>query len=216
MRYDAVIFDLDGTLVDSVDDIAAAANAALENCGFPPRGVDEFRLFIGEGAEKMLGKALPPSAGAADLGACLEGFMDAYREAFDVRTRLYDGMEELLCSLCEKSVKLAVLSNKPQEMTSKIARSLLSRWDFAEVVGHSERTPRKPDPSGATAVCERMGVAASAAAFLGDSAIDMQTAVAAGMLPVGALWGFRGRDELLSSGARHIIGHPGELEGVLE
>ena len=216
MRYEAVIFDLDGTLVDSVADIAAAANTALGARGFAGRGVDEYKLFIGGGAEEMIKKALPPDASPADIAACLEGFMTSYRKAFDVRTKLYDGMDKLLCSLCDRGVKLAVLSNKPQEMTSKIALSLLSRWEFAEVVGHSESTPRKPDPAGAEGVCRRMGVAAGKTALVGDSAVDMQAAVAAGMLPVGALWGFRDRDELVRSGARHVIGRPAELAGVLE
>ncbi|MCY4042947.1 MAG: HAD family hydrolase [Candidatus Dadabacteria bacterium] len=216
MKYEAVIFDLDGTLVDSVADIAAAANSSLLALGFAGRDVDEYKFFIGGGAEEMIKKALPPDASPADVSACLEGFMASYREAFDVRTKLYDGMDKLLCSLSGRGVKLAVLSNKPHEMTSKIAVSLLSRWDFAEIVGHSERTPRKPDPAGAEGVCRRMGVAADKTALVGDSAVDMETAVAAGMLPVGVLWGFRGRDELVRSGARHVIGRPEELEGVLE
>lgn len=215
MSYKAVIFDLDGTLVDSVADIANAANSALRERGFAGRGVDEYRLFIGGGAEEMIRKALPREAPDGEVRACLGGFMDFYRENFAVHTKLYDGMAELLGSLCERGFKLAVLSNKPQEMTSKIARSFLSDWRFLEVVGHSGETPRKPDPSGALEVCGRLSVSPDETALVGDSAVDMKTAVAAGMLPVGALWGFRGREELASGGARHIIERPPELIRVM-
>ncbi len=215
MKYKAVIFDLDGTLVDSVADIANAANSALRARGFAERGVDEYRLFIGGGAEEMIKKALPQGASPCDVSGCLDGFMASYRKGFDIYTKLYDGMSELLCSLCEKNIRLAVLSNKPQEMTSSISRSLLSKWRFARVVGHSEETPRKPDPSGALNLCGPLSVSASETALVGDSGIDMKTAVAAGMLPVGALWGFRGRDELISAGARYVIERPAELMRII-
>ncbi len=215
MKYEAVIFDLDGTLVDSVADIAGAANMALRAHGFEARKTDEYRFFIGEGAREMIKKALPPSAGESDIGKCLEGFMAFYREGFDVHTKLYDGMPELLGALCGRGVKIAVLSNKPQEMTSKIADSLLAGWDFSEIVGHSEKVPRKPDPSGALELCKRMGVSAAASVFVGDSAIDMKTATASGMLPVGVLWGFRSREELVQSGAAYVMERPGELEEII-
>ncbi len=215
MKYKAVIFDLDGTLVDSAADIAAAANMALTANGFAVHSVDKYRFFIGEGAESMIRKALPAGASESDVRLCVEGFMDFYRKGFDVHTKLYEGIADLLGALCEKNVKLAVLSNKPQEMTSKITRSLFADWHFSEIIGHSEKTPRKPDPSGALGVCERICVASNEVAFVGDSAIDMKTAVAAGMLPVGALWGFRGRDELTSSGARYVMESPAELTNMM-
>lgn len=215
MKYEAVIFDLDGTLVDSVADIARAANASLTENGFAGRDVEEYRFFIGEGAAAMMKKALPKGASAERVNLCVESFMTFYGRAFDIHTKLYDGMAETLGTLCSKGVKLAVLSNKPQEMTSKIAQSLLSDWDFSQVLGHSEQTPRKPDPAGALRACVRMGVEAGSTAFVGDSAIDMETAVSAGMLPVGALWGFRGGDELAAAGARHLIGSPAELEDIV-
>ncbi len=215
MKYKAVIFDLDGTLVDSVSDIANAANSALRASGFSARGVDEYRFFIGGGAEEMIRKALPREATESDVRDCLEGFMDFYRKGYDIHTKLYDGMAHLLGVLCEKGFKLAVLSNKPQEMTSKIARRLLSGWNFLEIVGYGEKTPRKPDPSGAFAVCESLSVSAEETVLVGDSEIDMKTAVAAGMLPVGALWGFRDREELRAGGARYIIERPAELEGII-
>ncbi|QMU56012.1 MAG: HAD-IA family hydrolase [Candidatus Mycalebacterium zealandia] len=215
MRYEVVIFDLDGTLIDSVADIAHAANMSLSANGFAERGLDEYRFFIGEGAAAMMKKALPDGASAEQVNKCVESFMIFYRRAFDIHTKLYDGIAEALSVLCSKSVKVAVLSNKPQEMTSKIAQTLLSRWEFSEVVGHGEGTPRKPDPAGALGVCGRIGVEVEKAALVGDSAIDMETAVSAGMLPVGVLWGFRGRDELESAGARHLIESPAELEAIL-
>ncbi len=215
LKYKAVIFDLDGTLVDSVADIANAANASLQRNGFPHRDVDEYRLFIGEGAEGMIKKALPQNASRADIGRCLEGFMLSYREGFDVLTKPYDGIEKLLGALCGGGVTIAVLSNKPQEMTSKIVRSLLSDWPFAEIVGHSGETPRKPDPAGALGLCSRISIGPEQTAFVGDSAIDMKTAVAAGMLPVGVLWGFRSRDELVGAGARYVMEHPADLTDII-
>ena len=217
MKYKAVVFDLDGTLIDSATDLGNAVNRVLAVHGFPIHEIAKYRMFIGDGAETMVKRALPEqSRDDQTLQRCLGEFLEDYYQNFDVDTVLYDGIADLLDVLSEKSIKLSILTNKPYEIAVKFLDSILSGWEFGVVVGQKNGLPKKPDPAGAFLVSEKLGVSNDQIAYLGDSGIDMRTAVSAGMLPIGVLWGFRGRDELLDNGAKYLINEPLEVNNLIE
>ena len=212
MEYKAVLFDLDGTLIDTVDDIGDAANRVLSNRKFPTHSISTYRLFIGEGVRMLLTYALPEEDRKKELiTACLKEFIEDYRFNYNVKTKLYDGIPELLDMLTVRGLKLAILSNKPHPITKDCVAFFLSQWDFDIVLGQHDSTPRKPDPQGALEVAQKLAIAPSNFIYLGDTAIDMKTAVSAGMFPVGVLWGFRSLKELKENGARIVIEAPMQL-----
>lgn len=216
MKYKAVLFDLDGTLIDTVDDIGDAANKVLSNRGFPTHSIPTYRLFIGEGARMLLTRALPEEDRNEDIiDACLKEFIEDYRYNYNIKTNLYDGVPELLDRLQVRGLKLAILSNKPHPMTKDCVAFFLSRWNFDAVLGQHDSIPRKPDPQGALEVAQRLAIPPSSFIYLGDTAIDMKTAVSAGMFPVGVLWGFRSLAELKENGARVVIDAPMQLMDII-
>lgn len=217
MNYEAVVFDLDGTLIDSLDDLADSVNQALVMNGFPARGNGCFRYFIGSGAATMVAKALPGDArDEKTVEKCLGDFNSIYSESFNVKTKLYDGIPDLLDEISQRGMKKAILTNKPHTFTEKYVKDLLAEWNFEVVIGQRDEIPRKPDPSGAIRISRELGVGSSETVYLGDSGVDMITAVRAGMLPVGVLWGFRTGDELRENGARHLIETPMELIPIID
>lgn len=217
MNYKAVVFDLDGTLVDSAADLGNAVNRALEARGFPVHDISRYQDFIGSGAEMMVKRALPEDKrDETILKECLGEFMNDYNENFDVDTVLYDGIPELLDHLSEKSIILTLLTNKPEQITLKLNESLLSNWDFKVVMGSRVGIPKKPDPTGAKLLLERIGIPGNQTVYFGDSGIDMKTAVSSGMVPVGVLWGFRDREELEASGAKYIIKQPLDILEMID
>jgi phosphoglycolate phosphatase len=212
MEYKAVLFDLDGTLIDTVDDIGDAANRVLSNRGLPTHSISDYRLFIGEGVRMLFTRALPEESRNQDLiTACLKEFIEDYRCNYNVKTKPYDGVPELLDMLQVRGLKLAILSNKPDPITKDCVAFFLSQWDFDVVLGQQDSIPRKPDPQGALEVAQRLAIQPSNFIYLGDTAIDMKTAVSAGMFPVGVLWGFRSLEELMGNGARVVIDEPMQL-----
>lgn len=211
----AVIFDLDGTLLDTLEDIADAVNAGLAANGFPPHSKETYRTFIGKGADNLVFRALPKEArDEATVKRCLAGFHEVYSRNWNKKTRPYPGIAQLLDALISRGIKLAVLSNKPQRFTSLCVTEQLSRWTFEAVLGASETLPLKPDPAGALEIARRLTIAPKDFIYIGDSAIDIKTARAAGMFAVGALWGFRGREELEQAGAQALIERPEQLLGL--
>lgn len=211
----AIIFDLDGTLINSLDDIAAAANHALATLGQPTHTVEEYRYKVGYGADVLFQKALPADAQHLVPGALVR-FKAYYAEHMDDHTRLYDGVGDMLDALQRRGIPLAVLSNKPHAATVAIVKKMLGRWQFAAVAGHRENVPKKPAPEPALALAAELQVEPRRVYFVGDAEPDMQTAAAAGMNAVGALWGFRSREELIHHGAKHLIAHPLELLDVID
>ncbi len=212
MKFQATLFDLDGTLLDTVDDIGDAANRVLSKNGFPIHPISSYYQFIGEGVKVLFTRALPKENRNEDLiDACLKEFVEDYRHNYDVKSKPYDGIPELLDELSMRSIKLAILSNKPDPLTKNCVASLLSNWDFEVVFGQRASVPRKPDPKGALEIAERLTISPSNFLFLGDTAIDMKTAVSAGMFSVGVAWGFRPSKELKENGARAIIEKPMQL-----
>jgi phosphoglycolate phosphatase len=212
MDYSAIIFDLDGTLLDTLADIAEAANRVLVQRGFAPHPLDSYRQFVGEGVRVLFERSLPHEACSDEvLAACGEDFRQVYAQCWNVQTRPYDGIEDLLSLLVTRGVRLAVLSNKPDVFTKSCVREYFPQFPFEAVLGQRDGTPRKPDPAGAREIAATMDLAPDRFLYLGDTAVDMQTALAAGMFPVGALWGFRPLSELLSGGARVVIERPAAL-----
>ena len=214
MALKAVLFDLDGTLTNTLEDIANAMNRALRLHGLPEFSVNEYRYLVGDGVRKLAERAC---RGRSELEDSVRQVYQAYYQAHArERTAPYDGVPELLAELSRRGIKLAVFSNKPHADTCAVVAHYFPEIAFEAVRGQMEGTPVKPDPAGALAIAEEMGLKPEQFAYLGDTATDMRCAVNAGMLPVGALWGFRTAEELLQSGAQALIEHPSLLIGLLE
>ncbi|MCK4623702.1 MAG: HAD family hydrolase [Phycisphaerae bacterium] len=212
MNYQAVLFDLDGTLLDTIDDLADSMNAALERLGCPGHGVDEYRLFVGDGVDTFARRVLPEDRQDEPIVArCVELLQAEYANRWNVKTRPYDGVAEMLNGLAARGLAMAVLSNKPDDSTKLCVANLLPDWRFDMVQGVADGFTPKPDPAGALKIAETIGIAPGEFLYLGDTNTDMQTATAAGMYPVGATWGFRPADELSANGAKTLINHPTDL-----
>jgi|ERR1035437_1503832 phosphoglycolate phosphatase len=209
MPFRATIFDLDGTLLDTLDDIANTANSVLAGRGFPTHPNADYRTFIGEGVVKLMLRALPNThQDEATVQACVGDYVQEYERTWNALTRPYPGVPEMLDALVVRGLKLAVLSNKPDRFTQRCVDELLAKWAFDVVLGASDQFPRKPDPASAIETAKRLGVPPAECLYVGDSGVDMRTARAAHMCAVGALWGFRGREELLNDGAQFLIKKP--------
>lgn len=207
--YQAVLFDLDGTLTDTLADIAAAMNRALRLHGLPEWPVEAYRYLVGNGAKVLAQRCVRERT---DMAEAVRQTYQAYYEAHNlVRTRPYDGVQDMLAALVAQGMRLAVLSNKPDADTKAVVRHFFPDVAFDVVRGQLEGVPVKPDPAGALAVAAQMGLAPGAFLYLGDTSVDMQCALAAGMHPVGAVWGFRTAQELTDSGAEHLAHTPGDL-----
>ncbi|MFO0910469.1 MAG: HAD family hydrolase [Isosphaeraceae bacterium] len=217
MPFRAVVFDLDGTLLNTLDDIAAAANTVLAETGFPTHPVESYREFIGRGVSILFQRALPETARDAEtIVRCVNGFQVAYGVLWNHLTRPYDGIPALLDELTARATILTLLSNKPDDFTQQCARQYLAAWPFRVVIGASDRIPRKPDPTGVFELAAQVGLPPREFVYVGDSAVDMETATRAGMYPVGVSWGFRPVSELRQAGARAIIETPNQLLDLLD
>jgi phosphoglycolate phosphatase len=216
MVYAAVLFDLDGTLLDTLADIANASNAALATLGFPRHPVEAYRYFVGEGIEVLARRILPENHRSdSDVAASLAAINREFGAGLLVETRPYDGIPELLSRLAHKSVKLAVVSNKPHEFVLRSVAAHFESGRFSTVLGQRKNVPIKPDPAIALEAARLLSVDPGQCLYVGDSGIDMRTAVNVGMYPVGVLWGFRDADELLATGAKTLIKKPSELLALL-
>jgi phosphoglycolate phosphatase len=212
MKVRAVLFDLDGTLLDTLEDIGRAANRVLASNGFPEHPLESYKEFVGDGAAVLFQRALPGGYEQGEtLERCLGQFREDYGHAWNIATRPYPGIPELLSGLSERGIRMSVFSNKPHSITVACVGGLLGGWTFDVVLGYREGSPKKPDPSGALAIARRTGIPPDEFLYLGDTGTDMETARAAGMKPAGALWGFRTEEELLRHGAQLLLIRPGEL-----
>lgn len=213
----AVLFDLDGTLLDTLADIADSANAVLEERGFPIHDQDAYRYHVGSGVKTLFQRALPEAARSDELvEACVASFRDVYDRRWNVKTRPFEGISELLDGLVERGVKMAVLSNKPHHFTRKCVAEYLAPWPLDPVLGQREGIPLKPNPAAALEVAGQLKIAPREFLYLGDTGTDMLTARSAGMRPVGALWGFRPEQELRQAGADLLIRAPREMLSLLD
>ena len=216
MQFQAICFDLDGTLLDSLADLAHCTNKILLKRGFPEHPLDSFRYFVGDGARMMMTRVLPEELRNESLiEECRQDFEEAYRDCWNEQTLPYEDIPELLDALTNLQQKLTVLSNKPHEFSILAVKHFLPNWEFELVLGHRKGVPRKPNPAGMLDICEKLQIPAEKFLYLGDTATDMKTAVAAGCFPVGVLWGFRPEEELRDNGARAIVKKPLDVLDLL-
>ena len=217
MAFKALLFDLDGTLLDTLEDLADSANFALRQLGCPEHPLVSYKYLVGEGVESLMQRALPPDRrDPPTMAQCVAAMRKEYSVRWSRKTRPYEGVPELLDGLTARHVPMAVLSNKPDEFTNLCVTRLLPRWRFDAVVGAKPALPKKPDPTGALQIVAQFRCSVADVLYLGDTNTDMQTAVAAGMFPVGALWGFRTRDELLAGGAKMLARNPRDVLDIID
>lgn len=196
------IFDLDGTLVDSLRDLADSTNLVLSINNFPTHPVEAYRHFVGDGAYQLVRRALPEDSREESVVLTCKGQFDViYNERCFAHTRPYDGAKELLKHCREAGILTAVLSNKPHPFTKQIVERLFSPGDFDMVLGQQDGMPKKPDPAGVERILQALKTAPEDAVLIGDSDVDVITAKNAGICSVGVCWGFRGREELSRAGA---------------
>lgn len=211
VRFNAVIFDLDGTLLDSLDDLADSVNTVLAARGLPTHGRDAYRAFVGNGIATLVRRAAPAGTPDADLHDMLAAGRAEYGRRWDARSRPYPGIPAMLDALARAGVRLALLSNKPDAFTQLCAQRFFAPWPWAAARGAREGAPLKPDPAAALDLAREMGLAPGEVLFAGDSDVDVRTARNAGMFAAGVLWGFRGADELAAAGADRLFADPEEL-----
>ena len=214
MRYKAVIFDLDGTLLDTLDDLSDAGNRALAAHGFPTHPPEAYRYFVGDGMRSLCQRILGNHATPDNIEKVQQAFAADYAQNSAVKTAPYDGIPALLGALKTRGLPLAVLSNKPDSMTCQVIERYFPGV-FTIARGQQEGIPRKPAPDGALAIIKQLKLPESQILYIGDSGVDMQTAQNAGLFAVGVLWGFRTAEELLKQGADALVMTPGEILKLL-
>lgn len=212
------IFDLDGTLLDTITTIAYYANSALEKHGVAPISVERYKYLVGKGAVNLIHNALRERGCDEEtlFARVFEDYNAAYNGNVTYLTAPYDGIVPLLETLREKKIRAAIVSNKPDFATQAVVREVLGDGFFDYVTGQVDGVPIKPDPTAVWNIIHRFGVDRSECIYVGDTSTDMQTGKNAGLFTVGVLWGFRERDELETSGADVIVAHPDEILKVIE
>ncbi len=211
--YRLCIFDLDGTLTDTLDSLTFSVNETLKEMGLLPVTAEKCRQFVGNGARVLMEKSLL-EAGEADLRRIDEA-MQIYGRIFDVNCTYhvvpYEGIPGMLEAMKQKGMKLAVLSNKPHRQTVHVVESVFGKGMFQHIQGQRENIPRKPDPKAALQIAEELGISPEDSVYIGDSEVDIATGTNAHMMTIGVTWGFRGRAVLQEAGARYIAGSPEEI-----
>lgn len=214
MSYKAVLFDMDGTLLDTLEDLCDSTNHALAQMGYPLRGIEEIRRFIGNGAEKQIRRAVPEGTSEGKIMETLAAFRAYYQDHCQIKTKVYDGLLDVLSELKEKGVKMAVVSNKPNAAVKKLSREYFGdRLDYA--IGPSDGVRCKPYPDMAEEALKALGVEKKDAVFVGDSEVDVQTGLNAGLDVIAVSWGFRSREVVIEAGAKMIADDASELEKLI-
>lgn len=206
------IFDLDGTLLDTLGDLAAATNHALHQHGYPEHPLNEYRFFVGNGITRLIERALPQEARQQEIITRIRAaFVSYYQQHKTDLTRPYPGIPEVLSKLHDQGILLAVASNKYQLGTTELIRYYFGDQLFKLVLGQCEGIPTKPDPAIVREILRETGISPSDTLYAGDSGVDMQTARRAGLLSIGVTWGFRPRAELEENGACRLVDNPADL-----
>ena len=216
MEIKLVIFDLDGTLLDSVDDIAASVNYALLQMGHPTHPVISYKSFVGNGIAKLFERALPEDARTSENIAFMQEYFTAwYHDHMTDATQPYDGLPELLAELHQNGIKLAVASNKYHEATERLVAHYFPNLPFVAVLGHRIGHPTKPNPAIVQEILEKGSIPPENALFVGDSGVDMQTAINSNTIACGVSWGLRPRSELESFHPTFLVDTPAQLKEIL-
>lgn len=216
MKIKGIIFDLDGTLIDSLTDIALCANKVLEEFNFPTHEIEDYKKFVGGGALFLMKNCSPSNTHEDIINRLFERFKEVYDQKLQGNTKPYNGVYELLDELEKIDVKLGVLSNKPHKFTLKYVDEFFSDYTIEEPHGQKEEVPKKPDPIAAINIAKSFNISCEEILFIGDSDVDMQTAKNADMVGVGVEWGFRTVEELLDNGAKHIVKTPLDILNLLD
>lgn len=208
----AVIFDLDGTLANTLNTIAHFANAALQKQGYEELEIQQYRYLVGNGADNLVRSMLKTigQEGEDSFARVRQDYNKSYDDNFMYLTTAYEGISELISSLKAMGIKLGVLSNKPHSTTQKIVETLFSN-QFDLCYGKREGVPRKPDPTALLAMLEELGVCTEDCLYVGDTSTDMRTGHNAKLFTIGVLWGFRDREELEQNAADYIVSSPYEI-----
>ncbi len=217
MRFKAILFDLDGTLLDTLEDIVLSVDKVLLKHDFPTHSLDDYRSFISDGITMLIRRSLPTDKrDEGTISKCVKEFTKTYGLNWNKMTRPYEGVKETLDELATRRLKLGIISNKTHDFTIKCVNAFFPGIKFDFVSGLQKGIPPKPAPTGAKSFAEKMGIPPEQILFVGDSAADMKAAIAAGMFPLGVLWGFKSMEELRESGARELIEHPREILLILK
>lgn len=213
-----VIFDLDGTLLNTIADLGSATNYAMQQMGYPTHDIDSYRYMVGNGITRLIERALSEDKrGTETVEKAREYFLEYYGEHCVDRTEPYPGIPELLANLVAQDIKVAVASNKYHAATTRLIGHFFPDVEWAAVEGHRPGRPTKPDPAIVEAIMKKAGVEKQKdVLYVGDSGVDMDTAHNAGIESVGVTWGFRPAEELREHGARHIVGLPAGIFGLAE
>lgn len=217
MKIKGIIFDLDGTLLDTLCDLAESMNTVLANHGFAVHPIDVYRYFVGDGMDTLVERTVPAeNRDRLTLAACLDEMKTLYASRCDLKTAPYKGVREVLSELRCRGIMLAVLTNKVQAIALTTVKRFLGETDFSQIVGASEKFRKKPDPQGALYIAEKWNIKSSEILYVGDTMVDMRTAKSAQMHAAGVLWGFRDEKELLDNGAEFILKEPSEILTLLD
>lgn len=212
----AVLFDLDGTLVNSLEDLATSCNIALEHFGFKTHETEKYKYFVGNGMPNLIERILPEDKRDSETHKkVFDVFYEHYSQHFADKTVPYEGIPELLGALKKKGLKIAIISNKKHEMTLEVVKKLFGDV-FDEVFGKMEGFPIKPDVRLTFKLMEKLGVKPDECVLVGDSGMDMAASVNAGCKGIGVLWGFRDKKELCENGAKFTVEKPCEISDIIE
>ena len=215
MNNKVIIFDLDGTLIDSLEDIAVCMNQVLKELNLPTHKIDDYKYFVGGGISILVDNALDKNTSDKTKQLVTEKFKIVYDQKLHAKTLPYDGIYDLLDELKRLDFKIGILSNKPHEFTIAYAKNLFSKYDMKEVHGQKSHIAKKPDPIAAIQIAQSFDVPCEEVYFVGDTMVDMQTAVNAKMIGIGVLWGFRDEEELMSNGATFVVKHPLDILDIV-
>ena len=212
MAIKLIIFDLDGTLIDSIEGLAASMNKVLSSRGYPEHRVEDYKRFVGNGIRKLVSRGLPEeNRDPETVNLCYDKMLLAYQELYAIGMSIYKGIDTVLNELSAKGIILAINTNKNQEMAERVVDGFLSKWNFVKIMGEGAVSTIKPDPEAAIQIASEVGVKPWECIYIGDSEVDLKTAQNAGMHSILVTWGFRTEEELLRHKPEVLIKSPNEI-----
>lgn len=215
-KKNTLIFDLDGTLLNSIEDIAICMNEVLKSLNLKTYEISEYKYFVGHGIDILVDNVLKSIGDFSFKDEVSKRFKDLYEDNLHLNTKPYEGICELLDELVKMECNLAVLSNKPDDMTKKYVQNIFKDYPFLEIHGQKDDIPKKPHPIAAINIAKSLNTPCEEIYFIGDTMVDMQTAKGANMKSIGVLWGFRNEQELKEHGANFIVSHPLDILKIIK